>query len=162
MLLPSRKKMVVGRVGFIRLFMILTISAMCFASARGAVVAGTAASPDKEMKASNADGENVVTWTILDTAFSSNTVETRLAEEEDLKMAEENSQANDNSAAAADAKWNRKYKQFNLHQHLTTPMASELQDGISNSRRLAHNHVRLGIAEDHHRELLQKTHHRHL
>ena len=36
-------------------------------------------------------------------------------------------------------------------------MASELQDGISNSRRLAHNHVRLGIAEDHHRELVAKN-----
>jgi len=56
LLSPSRKKMVVGRVGFIRLFMILTISAMCFASASGAVVAGTAASLDKEMKASNVDG----------------------------------------------------------------------------------------------------------
>jgi|AntRauTorckE5430_2_1112549.scaffolds.fasta_scaffold02064_2 hypothetical protein len=37
-------------------------------------------------------------------------------------------------------------------------MASELQeDGISNSRRLAHNHVRLGIAEDHHRELVAEN-----
>ena len=39
-------------------------------------------------------------------------------------------------------------EQFNLHRHLTTPSTRDLEDGVHNSRRLAHNARRLGIAED--------------
>ena len=53
--------------------------------------------------------------------------------------------------------WARKVKQFNLRDHLTKPTAAELKLGTESSRRLAHNHVRLGIDEEHHRKLVPEN-----
>ena len=49
-------------------------------------------------------------------------------------------------------------QQFNLHRHLMTPSTKDLQDGVHNSKRLAHNAQRLGLkspfdpSEQSHRE----------
>ena len=56
-----------------------------------------------------------------------------------------------------DKDWSSKVKQMNLRNHLTTPTAGELKSGAHNSRRLARNHIRLGIDEDHHRELVPEN-----
>ena len=53
--------------------------------------------------------------------------------------------------------WGQKVKQFNLRNHLTSPAGMELKTGAENSRRLARNHMRLGIDEEHHRELVPEN-----
>ena len=43
--------------------------------------------------------------------------------------------------------------QFNLRKHLMAPTPRDHRDGIENSRRLAHNAIRLGIDDEKHREV---------
>jgi len=60
---------------------------------------------------------------------------------------------NDFKSMVDNTDWSKKVKQMNFRSHLTTPTAGELKSGAHNSRRLARNHIRLGIDEEHHRKL---------
>ena len=43
--------------------------------------------------------------------------------------------------------------QFNLRKHLTAATPRDRRNGVENSRRLAHNAIRLGIDDERHREV---------
>ena len=43
--------------------------------------------------------------------------------------------------------------QFNLHKHLTASTPRDRRNGVENSRRLARNAIRLGTADEKHREV---------